>query len=110
MQVLTTWQKLIWAWEKSQIAAAVPLDIEYILHHQQESTDSFVDFSKQNIATYPFPAKWVFICRRNSNLSSKQSVVRCVAFFSDCAARFVSDLVGNPEDRFSRAAAQIILR
>ena len=27
--------------------------------------------------------------------------------FSACAARFVSDLVGNPEDRFSHNAAQL---
>ena len=27
---------------------------------------------------------------------------------SDCTARFVSDLVGNPEDLFSRVAAHII--
>ena len=28
------------------------------------------------------------------------------AIFSDCAARFVSDLVGNPEDRFSHNVAR----
>ena len=28
-----------------------------------------------------------------------------LAIFSDCVARFVSDLVGNPEDRFSDLAA-----
>ena len=38
----------------------------------------FVDFSKQKYFTYPFPAKVTLICRRSSNLSSKQSVVRCV--------------------------------
>ena len=30
-------------------------------------------------------------------------------FFWNCTGRFVSDLVGNPEDRFSRVAAQICL-
>ena len=30
-----------------------------------------------------------------------------LACFCDCAGRFVSDLVGNPEDWFSRVAAQI---
>ena len=29
------------------------------------------------------------------------------AIFSECTDRFVSDLVGTPEDRFSRVAAQI---
>ena len=30
-----------------------------------------------------------------------------LAIFSDCTARFVSDLVGTPEDRFSHNKAQI---
>ena len=30
-------------------------------------------------------------------------------FFWGCTGRFVSDLVGNPEDRFSRVTAQIFL-
>ena len=29
-------------------------------------------------------------------------------FFCDCTARFVSDLVGNPEDWFSRVVAKIV--
>ena len=29
-----------------------------------------------------------------------------LAIFSDCTARFVSDLVGNPEDRFSHMMQQ----
>ena len=33
-----------------------------------------------------------------------------LAIFCDCTARFVSDLVGNPEDRFSHNEAQIIYR
>ena len=32
-----------------------------------------------------------------------------LAIFSDCTARFVSDLVGNPEDRFSHNEAHIAL-
>ena len=32
-----------------------------------------------------------------------------LAIFCDCTARFVSDLVGNPEDRFSCVAAQMYL-
>ena len=40
------------------------------------ATDSFVEFSKQKIFTYPFPSKCIGICRRNGNLSSKQSVVQ----------------------------------
>ena len=42
-----------------------------------KSTDSFVDFNKQKNSTYPFPEIFTLICRRSSNLSSKQSVVRC---------------------------------
>ena len=34
---------------------------------------------------------------------------KSLAIFSDCAARFVSDLVGNPEDRFSHNEVHIIL-
>ena len=32
-----------------------------------------------------------------------------LAIFCDCTARFVSDLVGNPEDRFSHNESQIII-
>ena len=32
-----------------------------------------------------------------------------LATFCSCKDRFVSDLVGNPEDRFSRVAAQLII-
>ena len=31
-----------------------------------------------------------------------------LAFIRDCTCRFVSDLVGNPEDRFSEDAALIV--
>ena len=31
-----------------------------------------------------------------------------ITIFSDCAARFVSDQVGNPEDRFSHNEAQLL--
>ena len=30
-----------------------------------------------------------------------------ISSFCDCTGQFVSDLVGNPEDRFSRVAAQM---
>ena len=70
--------------KQTKIAAAVSPNIKYILHHQLESTDLFVDFSKQKHFTYPFPAKFTLICRRSSNLSSKQSVVRCVDENSAC--------------------------
>ena len=33
-----------------------------------------------------------------------------LALFSNCAARFVSDMVGNPEDRFSRNPAHMSFR
>ena len=32
---------------------------------------------------------------------------KLLACFYDCTGRFVSDLVGNPEDRFSRVAAHV---
>ena len=35
------------------------------------------------------------------------SPFKFLAIFSDCAVRFLSDLVGNPEDRFSHNEAQI---
>ena len=31
-----------------------------------------------------------------------------VAIFCDCTARIMSDLVGNPEDRFSHNEAQLL--
>ena len=34
---------------------------------------------------------------------------KILAFSCDCTDRFMSDLLGNPEDRFSRVAAQIRL-
>ena len=34
---------------------------------------------------------------------------KSLAFFCDCTGWFVSDLVGNPKDRFSRIAAHIVL-
>ena len=33
---------------------------------------------------------------------------KLLACFCDCTGQFVSDLVGNPEDRFSRVEAQMI--
>ena len=37
-----------------------------------------------------------------------KSDFKLLAFFCDYTGRFMSDLVGNPEDRFSRVAAQFI--
>ena len=34
---------------------------------------------------------------------------KLLACFCDCTGQFVSDLVGNPEDWFSRVAAQIMM-
>ena len=39
----------------------------------------------------------------------KSKYFKTLALFSDCAARFVSDLVGNPEDGVSRFMAHMIL-
>ena len=39
----------------------------------------------------------------------KTEISSFLACFCDCTGWFVSDLVGNPEDRFSRVTAQIIL-
>ena len=35
---------------------------------------------------------------------------RRLAIFCDCTARFVSDLIGNPEDRFSHDGAHMLDR
>ena len=37
----------------------------------------------------------------------KSEILKPLAIFCDCLVRFVSDLVGNPEDRFSHVAAHI---
>ena len=42
-------------------------------------------------------------------LLSKSKNFQPLAIFCDCIGWFVSDLVGNPEDPFSRVAAHIIL-
>ena len=34
-------------------------------------------------------------------------IFKILTFFQDCTGWFVSDLVGNPEDRFSRVAAHL---
>ena len=36
------------------------------------------------------------------------STIKSLAIFCGCTARFVSDLVGNPEDRFSHNEVQIM--
>ena len=42
-------------------------------------------------------------------LLPKYEILKPLAIFCRRTARFVSDLVGNPEDRFSQNEAQIIL-
>ena len=42
-------------------------------------------------------------------LLSKSEKFKPLANSCDCTARFVSDQVGNPEDRFSHDEAQIIM-
>ena len=39
---------------------------------------------------------------------SKSEIYKPLAIFCDCPVRFVSDLIGNPEDRFSHNEAQTI--
>ena len=34
--------------------------------------------------------------------------ISTLAIFCDCTARFVSDLVGNPEDRFSQLSHRLV--
>ena len=41
--------------------------------------------------------------------SSKIRKIKRLAIFCGCTAWFVSDLVGNPEDRFSRDEAHFII-
>ena len=50
-------------------------------------------------------------CYINSTipLLSKSEIFKPLAIFCGCAARFESDQVGNPEDRFSHNEAHIIL-
>ena len=49
-----------------------------------------------------------FTLHRYYNLSTFQiRHFKPLAILCDCTARFVSDLVGNPEDRFSHNEAQI---
>ena len=45
---------------------------------------------------------------RTISLLLKSEISSFWVCFCDCTGRFVSDLVGNPEDRFSRVAAHII--
>ena len=40
-------------------------------------------------------------------LLSKSEIFKPLAIFCDCTVKFVSDLVGNPEDRFSHNKAHI---
>ena len=40
-------------------------------------------------------------------LLPKYEIFKPLAIFYSCTARFVSDLVGNPEDRFSHNEAQL---
>ena len=42
------------------------------------------------------------------NKGADQLRSKLLACFCDCTGRFVSGLVGNPEDRFSRVAAHLI--
>ena len=53
------------------------------------------------------------LCFRNTDrtipLLPKIRNFKSLAFFNDCPPRFVSDLVGNPEDRFSDVAAHFYL-
>ena len=48
------------------------------------------------------------LCFRYNFSASYIQNFKLLALFCDCTGRFVSDLVGNPEDRFSRVAAHII--
>ena len=43
------------------------------------------------------------------SLLPKSKIFKPLAIFCGCTAWFVSDLVGNPEDRFSHNEAQIYL-
>ena len=47
-------------------------------------------------------------CNKDNTLTYEIRNFKPLAIFCCCTAWFVSDLVGNPEDRFSRDAAQLI--
>ena len=75
---------------------------------KEPSTDSFVDFSKQKIFTYPFPANCVLICRRKSNLSSKQSVVWCGLVKANAICFILSFVIKIPSSRNERQEAEVL--
>ena len=52
-----------------------------ILHQHQGATDSLFDFYKQEIFTYPLSNNFHLNRLQNSNLSSRQSVVRCAFIY-----------------------------
>ena len=50
-----------------------------------------------------------FVCAtRIVLISKKMQKFKLLACYCDCIGRFVSELVGNPVDRFSRVAAKMI--
>ena len=50
-----------------------------------------------------------FRCTDSSISLLKSVIFKLLACLCDCTGRFVSDLVGNPEDRFSHVVAQILI-
>ena len=58
------------------VAAAVSLNTKDFLRQRPRAADSLLDFYKQEIFAYPFSNNYHLICLQNSNLSSKQSVIR----------------------------------
>ena len=74
------------------VAATVSPNTKDFLHQRQGATDSFFDFYKQEIFTYPLSNNFNLICLQNSNLSPRQSVVRCVKINTTCTQANESDL------------------
>ena len=52
---------------------------------------------------------FVFATRIVQSLFFLEPNTKFLAVLCECTGRFVSDLVGNPEDRFSSVAAQLFM-
>ena len=57
----------------------------------------------------PADQRLFFATRKYNPFTSYIRNFKPLAIFCGCTARFVSDLVGNPEDRFSHNEAHILI-
>ena len=66
------------------------------------------DFRKGKTTAQTSLRRLCFYIDSTISLPSKSEISSLLLIFSGCTARFVSDLVGHPEDRFSQNDAHII--